>query len=196
MDLCIAAINKKWTFASKYQLIYFMNIGDRLPAFSLPGVNGEMHNQYEYADRYALLIMFTNNSCPVSAAYRSRIKALLKRYEEDNLGIIRVNSTAKNSPSESMVEMKKLYDELNLSHVYVMDEDQEFAKLFGAAKVPEAYLFNSKRELVYKGAIDDCWENESMVTRVYLEDAIEAALDGIDVDYPEVTAVGCDIDFQ
>ncbi|MOA54296.1 hypothetical protein D3C78_1778860 [compost metagenome] len=47
--------------------------------------------------------------------------------------------------------------------------------------------------MVYKGAIDDSWENENMVTRVYLEDAIEAALDGIDVDYPEVAPVGCDM---
>ncbi|AFD07521.1 redoxin domain-containing protein [Solitalea canadensis] len=170
-----------------------MNIGDKLPAFNLKGIDGEMYNQYAYADRYALLVIFTNNSCPVAVAYRNRIKNLLKRYEEDNLGIVRINSMAKNSESESLEEMKKMYDDLKLEHLYLMDEDQQMAKSFGANKVPEAFLFNSKRELVYKGAIDDSWENENMVTRVYLEDAIEAALDGIDVDYPEVAPVGCDM---
>jgi hypothetical protein len=32
-----------------------------------------------------------------------------------------------------------------------------------------------------------------MVTRVYLEDAIECTLDGIEVDYPEMPAHGCSI---
>jgi len=58
---------------------------------------------------------------------------------------------------------------------------------------PEVFLFNSKRELVYRGAIDDCWDNEAMVSNVYLEDAIENALDGIEVDYPEIPPLGTPI---
>ena len=51
-------------------------------------------------------------------------------------------------------------------------------------------LFNSKRELVYKGAIDDNWESESAVTSAYLEDAIEEALDGMEIDFPEIPCNG------
>jgi hypothetical protein len=58
---------------------------------------------------------------------------------------------------------------------------------------PEVFLFNRKRELSYKGAIDDCWENEAMITNVYLEDAIEETLDGMDIDYPEITPIGTPI---
>jgi hypothetical protein len=46
---------------------------------------------------------------------------------------------------------------------------------------------------VYKGVIDDNWENETQVMMAYLEDAIEYCLDGIDIDYPELSPVGCDI---
>jgi hypothetical protein len=69
-------------------------------------------------------------------------------------------------------------------------------KALGAERTPEVFLFNSKRELVYKGAIDDSWENEATVTSVYLEDAIEYALDGVDIDYPEVPAVGCSVKWK
>jgi len=62
-----------------------------------------------------------------------------------------------------------------------------------ATRTPEAFLFNSKRELVYRGAIDDSWENAKAVTRVYLEDAIEMSLDGLEVDFPEIQPVGCSI---
>ena len=47
--------------------------------------------------------------------------------------------------------------------------------------------------MVYKGAIDDSWDNENAVTRVYLEDAIEYTLDGMDIDFPEIPAVGCSV---
>ena len=60
----------------------------------------------------------------------------------------------------------------------------------------EAFVFNSKRKLVYKGAIDDNWESEHMVMQVYLEDAIEDTLDGMEPDYPEITAVGCSVKWK
>lgn len=168
-----------------------MNIGENLPAFNLLGVDGKMHNQFDYADRYALLILFTSNSCPVVDTYRSRIVSLIKRYEEDHLGIISINPV---DPETNIEEMFVEY--LNLPHLYLADPDQQVAKRFGATVTPEAFLFNSKRELVYHGAIDDCWENADMVTRVYLEDAIEAALDGVEVDYPETESAGCKIVYK
>ena len=79
---------------------------------------------------------------------------------------------------------------------YLYDEDQQVLKALGTIRTPEAFLFNSKRELVYKGAIDDSWDNEHAVTRVYLEDALEYTLDGLDVDYPEIPAVGCSIKWK
>ena len=76
------------------------------------------------------------------------------------------------------------------------DENQEVAQQLGATKTPEVFVFNSKRELVYKGAIDDNWENPELVTWGYLEDAIEDALDGVDVDFPLIDAVGCGIKWK
>jgi hypothetical protein len=77
--------------------------------------------------------------------------------------------------------------------MYLKDEDQSVAKLFGATCNPEVFLFNSKRELTYKGAIDDNWESENGVTAAYLEDAIEETLDGMDIDFPEIPSNGTPI---
>ena len=35
-----------------------------------------------------------------------------------------------------------------------------------------------------------------MVMQVYLEDAIEDTLDGMEPDYPEITAVGCSVKWK
>jgi hypothetical protein len=110
------------------------------------------------------------------------------------MGIVGVNSNdSEQSPEDSFEQMQFVAERLGLDDMHFLflhDATQEVAKKFGAKVNPEVFLFNRKRELVYKGAIDDCWENEAMVTAVYLEDAIEEALDGMEIDYPEIPATG------
>ncbi|MBI1305998.1 MAG: redoxin family protein [Bacteroidetes bacterium] len=174
-----------------------MNIGDKLFRFELKATDGEMYSNFSYADRTALLIVITCNHCPYARAYWDRLKKLNSRYEEDNLGIIAINpNDPQQYPEDSFENMVKLMDGLGNPFVYAMDEDQKVAKKLGATRTPEVFLFNSKRDLVYKGAIDDSWENANSVTRVYLEDALEAALDGLEVDFPEIQPVGCSIKWK
>ncbi|MBI1222895.1 MAG: redoxin domain-containing protein [Bacteroidetes bacterium] len=174
-----------------------MEIGDKFIEFNLKGADGKVHNVYEYADKYALCIVFTCNSCDYSKSYGQRLIKLLNKYEHDSFGIIGINSNdAAQSPEDSFEEMKRISAKLGLetmNFMYLHDEDQSIAKAYGAATNPEVFLFNSKRELVYHGAIDDNWQNATLVTRVYLEDAIEYCLDGLEVDFPEVKAEGCPI---
>ena len=174
-----------------------MQIGDKLPEFNLLGFDDQKHSNYEYADKYAIAVIFTCNSSIQSKAYSERLVKLFERYEDDNFGIIGINSNDDSQSPEDTMEMMKLaafHFKLHKLHfMYLKDEAQSVAKRFGAKVNPEVFLFNSKRELVYKGAIDDCWENEAMVTNVCLEDAIESALDGVEVDYPEVEAIGTPI---
>ena len=174
-----------------------MEIGDSLFNFKLKGTDNKLYDKYTYADRYALVLIVTCNHCPYSRAYWKRLVRMYKKYEEDNLAIIIINpNDAKQYPEDSFERMQELKKELKLPFPYLHDETQEIAKLLKATKTPEAFVFNSKRKLVYKGAIDDNWENESMVTRVYLEDAIEYTLDGMEPDFTEVPTVGCSIKWK
>lgn len=174
-----------------------MQLGERLPEFSLKGVDGNIYTHFHFADKYALAVVFTCNTCEVSKAYGQRLIKILKQYEDDNLGILGINcNDAAQSPGDNFEEMQAISGKLHLEEMrfrYLHDPEQTVAKRFGAETNPEVFLFNSKRELVYKGAIDDCWDNENMVTNVWLEDATENALDGIEVDYPEVKPIGCPI---
>lgn len=170
-----------------------LKIGDKMPEFTLPGVFGKIRNNYEFADKYALAIVFTSNDNKYSIAYSHRLVKLFDKYEDDNFAIIGINSNdAEQSPEDSF-EMMKLaayhYKLEERNFLYLHDETQNVAKSFGAQYNPEVFLFDEKRELVYKGAIDDNWENAALVTRVYLEDAIEYCLDGIEVDFPEIPVV-------
>jgi len=174
-----------------------LNIGDKLPDFNLKGFDGKFYNNFNYADKYALAVIFTCNRWPISQAYSQRLIKLFEKYEEDSMGIVGINSndgsqvTLDDFAHIQLVAQKLGLDEMHF--LYLKDEDQVVAKKFGATVNPEVFLFNRKRELAYKGAIDDCWENEAMVTQVYLEDAIEETLDGMEIDFPETKSVGTPI---
>lgn len=174
-----------------------LQIGDKLPAFRLKGFDDKYYTHFDYADKYALAVVFTCDSSLMSKSYAKRLIKLFERYEEDNLGIVGINpNDSIQSPEDSLEHMKLSAEKFHLGDIhflYLKDETQEVAKTFGATCTPEVFLFNRKRELVYKGAIDDAWESEAMVTQAYLEDAIEESLDGIEPDFPEITANGTPI---
>lgn len=174
-----------------------MNVGDKLFNFKLIDTNGKFHTNYDYTDKSAFLMVVTCNHCPKSQAYWHRIIKLAKNYEEDSLAVVAINpNDPMQQPTDSVEGMRELIKSYMLPFPYLIDETQEVAKKLGATKSPEVFLFNSKRELVYKGAIDDNWENEASVMLVYLEDAIECSLDGLEVDYPEIAPVGCSIKWK
>ena len=174
-----------------------MQIGDKLFKFTLQGTDGEKYTNFDFSDKYAFLIIVTCNHCPYARAYWNRFQELAKKYEEDNLAMVAINpNDASKYPADDFDTMVKLAKQLKLTYPYLHDERQTVAKKLGAQRTPEAFLFNSKRELVYKGAIDDNWEHEQLVTRVHLEDAIEYCLDGLEIDYPEVPAVGCSVKWK
>ncbi len=174
-----------------------MDIGDKLFKFTLPSTDGKKYTNFDFADKYALLIIVTCNHCPYARAYWNRFQELAKKYEEDNLAMIAINpNDAKTYPADDFDGMVSLANQLKLAFPYLYDERQSVAKKLGATRTPEAFLFNNKRELVYQGAIDDNWEHEQLVTRVHLEDAIEYCLDGLEIDYPEFPAVGCSVKWK
>ena len=174
-----------------------MIIGDILKPFQLKSTNNEVVSTFDFSDKYAFMVLVTCNHCPYAQAYWPRIIKLAEKFEEDNLGVVAIcGNDANIQPQDSFENMQRLAEQFRLSFPYLYDEDQSVMKQLGATKTPEVFLFNSKRELVYKGAIDDSWDNESTVMSVYLEDAIEYTLDGIDIDYPEVEAEGCSIKWK
>lgn len=174
-----------------------MNIGDILKPFQLKSTDNLVVSTYDFSDKYAFLVLVTCNHCPYAQAYWPRMIKLAEKFEEDNLGVVAIcGNDSTIQPQDSFENMQRLAAQFRLSFPYLYDEDQSVMKQLGATKTPEVFLFNSKRELVYKGAIDDSWDNESTVMSVYLEDAIEYTLDGIDIDYPEVEAEGCSIKWK
>jgi thiol-disulfide isomerase/thioredoxin len=171
-----------------------IKLGDKLPNFTLPGVDGNNYSTLSFPSDKLLLIIFSCNHCPYVQAYEERIIQLQKDYVEKGLIIIAINSNDEiNYKEDSFEKMKLRAAEKSFNFLYLRDESQAVAKEFGAASTPEIFLFNKERVLSYVGKIDDNWSQTERVNKKYLKDAIEEILNNREVSVPETFAIGCSI---
>lgn len=124
--------------------------------FDLPGTDGQRHTLASACGPNGLLVMFICNHCPY-------VKAVLDRIVRDarDLAPLGVNCIAimSNDPSDypedSWDNMVKLTRDKAFPFPYVLDATQEIAKAYGAVCTPDFFGFNGKRELQYRGRLDE-----------------------------------------
>ena len=166
------------------------------PAFSLPGVDGRTHALDDYADAAALVLIQTCNHCPYAQAWEGRIDAVQRAYADRGVSVVAISSNdAEAHPEDSFEEMVARAERQRLSFDYLYDEDQSVARALGSERTPEVFLFDAGRRLAYHGAVDDN-RDETAVTVRYLEDALEAVLDGRTPDPADTPPVGCTVKWR
>ena len=166
-----------------------MNIGDKLLDFTLKNKDGKEYSNKDVYRSFAVAVVFFSSNCKICQAYTKRIEKIAVKFESDDLALYLIDIS-----SESDFNLESQFSDLkilpNPNFVHLLDENAKLAKAFGAKAIPETFLFDRKRELVYRGAIDDNWQHEDFVTRVYLEDAIDYTLDGMMCDFQQTEPVG------
>ena len=101
--------------------------------------------------------------------------------------------------TDSYEGMQKRAKEKGFTYPYLFDETQEMAKAYGANKTPHVFLLKKKGdawEVAYIGAIDDNVRDASAVTKLYLEDAINAVKAGKKPKPNLTKAIGCTIKWK
>ncbi len=181
-------------FAGKYN--QFRNIGDPAPAWNhLPGTDDKTHSLKDLAESEVVVVVFTCNSCPYAVDYEQRINRLAQKYQDPNSKVsvvaINVNKVKEDLPAE----MKTRASERGFVFPYLYDETQQIAKDFGAGRTPEFYVLNRARQIVYMGAMDDNTD-EAKVKVHYVQEAIDATLQGKPVSITETAPIGCAIRYS
>lgn len=171
-----------------------LSIGARMPKFSLPATDGLTVDSSMIRDPF-LAVVFTCNHCPYAQAYEGRLKAMMEEFEQTQFILINSNDAA-NYPEDSFERMKVKKEEAGWSCEYCYDESQEVAKAFGAVCTPHCFLFDTERNLKYKGRIDNDWMNPDEVTEHNLRDAIQALENGEEPQSHEANAIGCSIKWK
>ncbi|MGB5199783.1 MAG: thioredoxin family protein [Sedimenticolaceae bacterium] len=129
--------------------------GKAAPDFDLPGVDGRRWIRDDCMGEKGLLVMFICNHCPY-------VKAVLDRIIRDaaELQALGVNSVAIMSndptdyPEDSFDNMRAVAQRHEFPFPYLLDEDQQVAKEYGAVCTPDFFGYNAAGELQYRGRLD------------------------------------------
>lgn|SRR5690606_8091638 len=171
--------------------------GDRAIAFSLPGVDGKTHALSDYADKQAVVVIFTCNHCPYARAWEDRFVQIQADYADKGVQLLAISANdAEKYPADNFDAMKQRAEEKGFNFPYLYDESQQVARDYGAERTPEIFLFDKQGVLQYHGAPDDNHEDPNAVQHQYLRDALDAVLAGNTPVVTETPPVGCTIKWK
>jgi peroxiredoxin len=174
-----------------------LEIGQRAPDFSLPGVDGKDHSLTQYKDKKSVVVMFTCNHCPYVQAYEDRLIAIQRDYAGKGVQLIAINANdSAGYPEDTYDNMVLRAKKKQYNFPYLRDKTQRTARAFGAEYTPEVFVLNSRFELRYVGRIDDNWQHPDKARIHNLRDVLDAVLAHKKVENPVTHAIGCTIKWK
>jgi len=174
-----------------------LKIGDPALDFQLPGVDGNTYSLEDFKEKKIVIVMFSCNHCPTVKAYEDRFVELQKDYKDKGVVLVAINpNDDEKYPEDSFKNMKVRAKEKGFNFPYLRDETQSVARLYGAERTPEVFVFDKKRALRYHGRIDDNVYEPDKVQQHYLRDALDAILKGQKVPVQDTEPIGCTVKWK
>ena len=175
-------------------------LGTTAPKFELPDVvsSNETISLATFSDRKALLLMFICQHCPFVKHVQQELAKIGQDYSDRSLGIVAISANdVANYPNDSPEKLKQMAEELGFNFPFCYDESQEVSKSYTAACTPDFFLFDGEQKLVYRGQLDDSRPSTDIpVTGKDLRQAIDAVLEGREIDSEQKPSIGCNIKWK
>lgn len=173
--------------------------GDPAPKFELPGADGGSYSLADFADREALLVVFTCNHCPYAKAKVDPLNEIAR--EQEDVAVVGINPNDSDEyPEDSLERMEELVEEGTIAYdAYLRDESQEVARAYGAVCTPDPFLFGREGgefRLAYHGRIDDAHDPDDEPTEHDIREALGQLLAGEAVTVEELPSRGCSIKWR
>lgn len=163
-----------------------MELNRIAPDFELPDIHGILHKLSGYRGRI-MIVNFWSAECPHSERTDHSTMACLVQWGDD----VAMLSIASNR-SESAWEVEEVARTRRLPTVLI-DAEHSIADLYEAVTTPHTFVMDQGGILRYRGAVDDVTFRQRKATRFYLEEAVEALLEGRLPELAETPPYGCTI---
>src|SRR5271170_160233 len=175
-------------------MAFTLNLGESVPDFSLPGVDGKTWAPANFKDAKVLIIVFTCNHCPFVTGSQDRLDQLYAQYAAKGVRMIAINSNETiHHPNDSFEHMVERAKKLRLKYPYLRDESQDVARTYGALRTPHFYVFDTGRKLRYTGRMDDSPRDPARAVTHELRDALDDLLADRAVRVPLSNPIGCNV---
>jgi|SRR3990172_6301883 len=172
-------------------------LGTPVVEFTLPGVDGQTYSLESFKEKRVLVIVFMCNHCPYVKATIQRLIAIQKDYQGQGIQLVGINSNdVVTYPEDSFENMKVFSRERRMNFPYLQDESQEIARKYNAVCTPDIFVYGPERKLIYRGRIDDNWQDETIVTRKDLRQALDTVVAGLPIPSEQRPSMGCSIKWK
>jgi len=158
--------------------------------FGLADLAGQFHALNQNDTRRARAFVFVGTECPVSNAATPTLNALHDQLSDkaDVFAVVSDRSLTRAAAAKHFMEFKAVFPVL-------FDASGLLAEVLRPTHVPEVFVLSHDGQLIYRGAIDNAFEDmgrrRANVEHHYLRDALVAAVDGKAPAVAATQPVGC-----
>ncbi len=163
-----------------------MPINEPAPDFALPDLNG---NAVKLSDLRGKIVIlnFWSCECPHSERTDRELMAMLVQWSDDVVMLpIAANQIETPQAIAEAARARRL-------PFVLIDEGHRVADLYEAVTTPHIFVIDRDGILRYAGAVDDTSFRQRRPTRFYVDEAVEALLDGHFPPIAQTPAYGCTI---
>lgn len=181
-----------------------MDLGRTAPSFTLPAANpdvddrgGDRRSLDDYADAEALVLVFMCNHCPYVQHIEGELLSVAREYQDRGVQFLGICSNdPERYPDDSFDSMAERARAKDYPFPYLQDENQEVAQAYEAACTPDIYVFDSDRQLVYRGRFDETRPDHGRPHGEDLRQALDELLGQGEVTMEQVPSMGCNIKWK
>jgi peroxiredoxin len=174
-------------------------IGDPAPAFTLKGIDGQVHSLSDYKGKIVVL-EWTNPGCPVVRRhYQSGLMpGAQKAAGEKGVIWLAVNSTNPSHANYREPEaLQTIYTGWKAAYAFqLMDSDGAMGRAYGAKTTPHIFVIDGRGRIAYNGAVDNDTSGNDAGRTNYALAAIEALLAGKSVAVATTQPYGCSVKYK
>jgi peroxiredoxin len=177
-------------------------IGEQAPDFTLTDSNGETHSLSDFAGKIVVL-EWVNNGCPFVAKHydTGNMQDLQEELTDEGVVWLSVCSSAPGKQGHMSADAVNewLDDQGSNATAYLIDEDGEVGKRYGAKTTPHMYVIDADGALAYAGAIDDqpSTDHETVVgAENHVANAVDALANGEEPETKVSKPYGCSVKYK
>lgn len=169
-------------------------IGSAAEEFSFKDIRYVSRTLGDFGKARAFVMAFITVECPMARRYLPRLQELSNQYRDREVQFIAVNVGA----DDSIKEVAYQAIEQGIEIPFVKDFSGDCARALGATRTPEVVVLDAKRNIRYRGRIDDQFRLGGMKPepeRQDLREALDDVLAGREVQVAHTAVDGCAITF-
>ena len=151
----------------------------------------EEATKIDWAAHKITVVFFILHDCPICNSYVPEMNRISRQYGKGGFGFV----AAYVDPGFSQAEAERHAREYGFAFPFIIDSDHQLSAKTGTTVVPEAAVFSSRRDVLYRGRIDDLYADigtrRARATETNLRDALEDIAAGRNPRRALVPGAGC-----